>query len=151
MKSIISKAMMLVAVAAALFSFTANFGGEGYEIYMNGKLLLQQFGKDMNSAKTIRLGQTAPDDKLIIKYWHCGRSGKNRSITIRDQQDKLLKEWHYPDAGNSSAMSCSLKELFGLRKTSNVVLKLYYSSTELPQGRMLVAIDPGPGAIAGIK
>ena len=35
MKKIISKAFAMVAIAATLFSFTTNFGGEGFEISLS--------------------------------------------------------------------------------------------------------------------
>ena len=73
MKKIITRAMMLVATAAALLSFSYNFGGEGFEILLNGKPLLQQFGKDMNSVKNLQLSQVLATDKLTIRYYHCGR------------------------------------------------------------------------------
>jgi hypothetical protein len=57
MKAMITKAMMLVAIAAALLSFSPSFGGEGFEILLNGKVLLQQFGKDLNTVKTLQLSQ----------------------------------------------------------------------------------------------
>jgi hypothetical protein len=49
MKSIISKAFAPVAIAATLFSFTTTSpaGGEGFEIYVNGKVALQRFGKEV--------------------------------------------------------------------------------------------------------
>ena len=35
-------------------------------------------------------------------------------------------------------MSCPVKDIVGLKKNGSVFLKLYYSSTELPNGRQLV-------------
>lgn len=149
MKLIISKAMTLVATAAALLSFSSNFGGEGFEISLNGKLLLQQFGKDLNTVKTLQLNQNSPNDKLAIRYYHCGRVGKNRTIAIKDAQDKLVKEWHFADAASPiSDMSCPVKDIVGLKKNSNVFFKLYYSSAELPNGRQLVSVIIGNNSVA---
>jgi hypothetical protein len=57
MKKIISKTFALVAIAAAILSFTTNSpaGGEGFEIFVNGKVVLQQFGKNMDNVKTLQL------------------------------------------------------------------------------------------------
>ena len=149
MKSIISKAMMLVAIAAALLSFSPKFGGEGFEISLNGKLLLQQYGKDLNTIKTLQLNQSSPNDKLTIRYYHCGRVGKNRIIAIKDAQDKLVKEWHYGDAADAmTGMSCSVKDIVGLKKPNDNVFKLYYSSTELPNGRQLASVIIGNNSMA---
>ncbi len=147
MRSIISKTMLLFAIAATLLSFSPNFGGEGFEITLNGKIILQQFGKDMNSVKNIQLTHSAPGDKLGIRYYHCGRIGKNRIVAIKDGKDKLLKEWRFSDATAPGDMCCQVKEIYSLRESSNV-LKLYYSSSELPEGRMLTLITIGNSAIA---
>jgi hypothetical protein len=141
MKSIISKTFTLVAIAATLLSFTANFGGEGFEIYLNGKIVLQQFGKDMEQVKTLQLQSASSNDKLTIRYHHCGRVGKNRTLTIKDGQNNLVKEWRFKDAASSAAdMSCHMQDLLSLKKGNNNVLNLYYSSSELPKGRQLASL-----------
>lgn len=141
MKSIITKSMLLLAVAAALVSFTPRFGGEGFEILLNGKVLLQQFGKEMNSGKVLQLNAGSPTDKITIRYWHCGKEGKNRTVTIKDGQDKIIKQWHYKDAGPSNSyMSCSVQDILSLSKAGNNVFKIYYASSELPEGRMLTTV-----------
>jgi hypothetical protein len=37
-------------------------------------------------------------------------------------------------------MSCNVQEIISLKKGSNQVLKLYYSSSELPSGRQLATV-----------
>ncbi|MBL0180851.1 MAG: hypothetical protein IPP96_00660 [Chitinophagaceae bacterium] len=144
MKSIISKAMMLVATAAALLSFSPNFGGEGFEILLNGKVLLQQFGKDVNTAKNLQLSQVSASDKLTIRYYHCGHVGKNRIVTVKDGNDKILKQWRYNDSQSAvSEMLCSAQDIITLKKAGNRVFKIYYSSSELPNGRMLASVTIG--------
>lgn len=138
----ISKAMMLVAIAAALLSFSPRFGGEGFEILLNGKVLLQQFGKDLNTVKNLQLGQVSANDKLTIRYHHCGNVGKNRVVTIKDGQDRVLKQWRYKDSESRVAeMQCSTQDIITLKKAGTDVFKIYYSSSELPNGRMLASIS----------
>ena len=140
----ISKAMMLVAIAAALLSFSPRFGGEGFEILLNGKVLLQQFGKDLNTVKNLQLGQVSANDKLTIRYHHCGNMGKNRVVTIKDGQDRVLKQWRYKDSESRVAeMQCSTQDIITLKKAGTDVFKIYYSSSELPNGRMLASISVG--------
>lgn len=144
MKAMISKAMMLVALAAALLSFSPRFGGEGFEILLNGKVLLQQFGKDLNSVRNLQLSQVSANDKLTIRYHHCGNVGKNRVVTIKDGQDRVLKQWRYKDSESRVAeMQCSTQDIITLRKAGTNVFKIYYSSSELPGGRMLASISVG--------
>ncbi|MCW3089063.1 MAG: hypothetical protein JWP81_132 [Ferruginibacter sp.] len=88
MKQMISKTIMLVAIAATLLSFT-NFGGEGFEIYLNNKLVIQQFGSKMTEVQCLKLDHHSMNDQLTVKYHHCGHIGKNRTITIKDGQNKI--------------------------------------------------------------
>ena len=103
MKSIISKSMLVLAICATLFSFRNKPGGEGFEIYLNNKVVVQQFGKDAHN--------------------------------------KVLKEFNYADVATPvGAMTVNVKDLLILMRGNNQ-LKLYYSSSELPKGRMLVSFS----------
>jgi hypothetical protein len=86
---------LLIALSSVLFSFSVktaetffsnknNFGGEGFEIYLNNKLVLQQFGKDINTVKSLQLDQSVSNGQLAIRYFHCGQPGKSRVVTIKD-------------------------------------------------------------------
>src|SRR5712671_5628126 len=103
MKSIISKALSLVAISATFLSFSPKPGGEGFEITLNNKIMLQQFGNEMNTVQSLQLTQLSINDQLNIKYYHCGKAGNNRVITIRDGQNNLLKEFRYGNASSASA------------------------------------------------
>ncbi|MEO7923024.1 MAG: hypothetical protein ABIR30_05050 [Chitinophagaceae bacterium] len=148
MKSIISKTMALALTAIALFSFSPRPGGEGFEIFLNNKVVLQQYGSDMNTVKSLALAQSSIEDKLTIKYHHCGKVGKNRIVSIRDGQNKTLKEFHYADVSTPVAgMVINVKDILSFKK-GNRILKLYYSSTELPNGRVLATLQAGNAVAA---
>jgi hypothetical protein len=85
-----------------LFSFSTIHGGEGFEIYLNNKVVLQQFGSNMNNVKTLKLDQAVANDEISVRYHHCGRVGKNRTITIKDEQDKVLKQWKFSDVPDAA-------------------------------------------------
>ena len=141
MRTIISKTFALVAIAATLLSFTVNFGGEGFEILVNGKTVLQKYGGDMDNVKTLQLSKTSPTDKLTIRYHHCGRVGKNRIVTIKDGDDRVVKVWKFTDVPTPVGdMCCTMQDLFSLQKNGNTTFKVYYSSTELPKGRQLASV-----------
>ena len=98
----------------------------------------------MDIVQNLQLDKVSATDRLIIKYSHCGDIGKNRVITIKDGQNKVLKEFHYKDADNAVkvdyGISCPLKELLKLKKGTSNTFKLYYSSSQLPAGRLLTHI-----------
>ena len=154
MKSIISKTMTLVALAATLLSFT-NFGGEGFEIYLNNKVVIQKFGKSLDEVNNLRLNQSSANSQLTVKYHHCGQVGRNRIISIKDGQNKILKEWRFSDATSSvaspSTMNFNVKEILNLKKGNETTMKLYYASSELPKGRLLTNIVVENNSIARNK
>lgn len=153
MLSIITKKATLtnlaaLAVCSLLFSFSSPWGGEGFEIYLNNKIVMQQFGSNMNTIKTLKLDQASANDEISVKYYHCGRVGKNRVIIIKDEQDKVLKQWKFSDADAAGPMICKVKDILGLKNGKDVTLKLYYSSSELSKERQLVSISVGVKTVA---
>ena len=128
--------------AEALSSYKNNFGGEGFEVYLNDKLILQQYGEKMNTVKTLELDQSASNGQLAIRYYHCGKPGKSRVVTIKDDQNVVLKEWRFGDAKDASAkVSCNVKDIFALPKfKAGKKVNLYYAATELPNGRLLATL-----------
>ena len=145
--------VLLLALSGVLFSFSvktveaissykSNFGGEGFEVYLNDKLVVQQYGEKMNIVKTVELDQSAGNGQLAIRYYHCGRPGKSRVVTIKDENNVVLKEWRFGDAKDATArVSCNVKEIFALPKfKAGKKVNLYYSATELPNGRLLATL-----------
>jgi hypothetical protein len=139
-------ASMLTLLSTLLFSFQTNKGGEGFEIYLDSKLVVQQFNNNMNHLQSISLYRDLANSEITVKYFHCGRPGKNRTITIKDDNQKILKEWHYPDvsaanmASGQLAMSFKVADILGLQKKNAGNCNLYYSSGELPGGRLLATL-----------
>lgn len=151
MKSLIAKTFSLMVIAATLSAFSSPAGGEGFEVYLNNKLILQKFGKSMNSVQTIRLEEGSANDELTIKYHHCGKVGKNRVLTIKDGKDNVLKSIRFADVNyEMGGMSCRVKDIISLKKGNNTVMKLYYSSSELPGGRLLASIVTGKSVTASV-
>jgi hypothetical protein len=138
----IARLLIVSTICSLLFSFTHKKGGEGFEIFLDQQVLLQQFGNQLNTVKSISLDQSPSGKMLTIKYHHCGVSGTKRSISIRNEKNTVLKEWRYPDAGyNNKNMSISVSELLKLKSSAGSgKLKLHYLSAELPNGRVLASL-----------
>jgi hypothetical protein len=138
----IVKPMVLVAICSILFSFSARMGGDSFEIYLNNRLVFQQFVTRQEGVKYLQLDRSLYNGQVIVYYSHCGQTGKGRSITIRDRMGRSLKEWHFSDSdGVNNAMSCKVKDILGLQNSNkNAALSLFYSSRELPNGRQLASI-----------
>lgn len=147
MKTMISKFMMLIAIGISVQSFSLNPGGEGFEIFLNNKVVVQRFGSHINSVNNLQLNPAAVNDKLTIKYHHCGRVGKNRTVTIKDGENNVLKVFRYADANSPVAeMTLPVKDILALKKR-NGICKLFYASTELPNGRMLATLHLGNNVV----
>ena len=133
----------LLAFCATLFSFAPKFGGEGYQVYVNNKLVLEHYGSQIDLVKTLTLDEYSANGQITVKYYHCGRVSKGRVITIKDDQNNILKQWKFTDVAESTpAMNCSVKEIIGLQKSiHNNTMNLYYASSELPGGRLLAVIQ----------
>jgi hypothetical protein len=133
----------ITGICLLLFAFSIPKGGEGFEIYLNNKLVTQQFGTSMDHVKSFTLNAPAADDKLVVKYYHCGQIGKSRKITIRDNGDKKVAEWQF--TSQELAMNIPVREI---NKKAGNTFKLYYTSTEIPKGRLLATLVIANGSYA---
>ena len=144
MKSFIINSIAFVAVAAAIVSFAPSFGGEGFEISLDSKVVIQKYGPNINDVNSLQLDQSSYNEQLTVKYHHCGRVGKNRVLSLKDGQNRMVKEWKFADAATPvAAMSCNVKDILALKKDNSGLYKLYYISSELPNGRLLTNIVLG--------
>ena len=129
-----------VALSAMLFSFYG-IGGEGYTIRMGDRLLIEQHVTLKSAVPGLTLNQRDSEEQLLIYYSHCGQIGKSRSITIKDEQNRVLKEWKYMDAvSGHSPMVCSVKDILALQHQAGPNLQLVYSSNEIPAGKVLANV-----------
>jgi hypothetical protein len=135
----------MVFFAAILFSSAVFAGGDSYKIYLNKKLVTEQFVSRASSGSlNLNLGKANYNDEISVYYNHCGTVGKGRSIVIKDSKDNILKEWKFSDSkdGNAPVMTIQVKDILAFKKNnSDASLKLYYFSAQyLPQGRLLTSI-----------
>jgi hypothetical protein len=132
----------LITLSFTAFGFTSKFGLDGYEIYLNNKLILKQYVNQPVNLRVLQLDKANESDELRIKYTHCRMKGPGtgRSITLKDEQGNTLKKWAFADASDFS-MTIPVKELQLLEKKSALhELSLHYASRELPNGEMLAML-----------
>jgi hypothetical protein len=141
----IARMVLPALLLPVLFSFMALPGGDRYEIYLNGKLILQQNVYGPMKLQSLALESATAKDQLVVHYSHCGTIGKSRSIAILDSHGKVLKKWSFADAsGQKAGMIIPVKELLTLQKNATgQELVLVYSAKELPDGRQLTAFRFG--------
>lgn len=134
--------LFVLAAASTFYSFVSPAGGEGFEIYIDNKLVLRQFNQDMKNLKNFPLDASSAKSELKVKFYHCGMIGKNRSLSLKDNKNTVLKQWHFSNEENKNfAISIPVKEVLALQqKAGNATVYLYYSSKEAGNGRLLAGI-----------
>ena len=129
---------------AALFTFHSNVGVDSYEIYLNNKLVVRQSLDKPLQLQDLNLTDANAADRLSIRYSQCnapGKTAKARSITLRNDDGKIVKEGRFKDAeGEAAQMNIPVKEILNAQKISGEQLVLYYSAEGLPQGQPLAAL-----------
>lgn len=152
MKLIIASMITLLS-SEMLSSFEIAPGGDSFTIYLNDKLLVQQYVHLKEKTKTVSLQQASADDVVRIHYSHCGKMGISRNLMLKDQ-NKTLKAWKFEDAqdGDTGAMRISVGDIRKLQKASgNKTLMIVYSSEQLPDGFTLANISPTSQVEASVK
>lgn len=128
----------MTILSVLLLSFIP--GGDHYEVYLNKKLIFQHFVTQPGSLKSFTLDERNIDDKVDVFYSHCGKLGNKRSISISDGKT-VLKKWRFADDANNKFMSVGAKEILAFQnKNTDRKLNLYYSSEEIPGGKLLASI-----------
>lgn len=135
------KKLLACCFASALWivgsSFSGKWGGDIFAIYLNGKQVLRQVVHTEPSVKTLSLVSGNEKDKIDVLYSHCGQAGKSRVITIRNEKNELVKKLSFGDGSDESLMGFHRKDLGNAKQTK---VSLYYSSSELPAGKLLARI-----------
>ncbi len=134
------KPLTLIALSLTLLFNVAFAGVDSYQIYLNNKLVMKQFVTQPLSIASLQLDNAGANAKIVVFYNHCGVIGKGRSISIKDEHGTVLKEWKFADAeGTDAGMQIPVNDILALQQ-KNPRISLYYSSQQLPAGRMLTAI-----------
>ena len=121
-----------------------SLGVDSYAIYLNDKLLVKQSLADPIDLKTLPLTEANRNDNLVIQYMQCNapsKIGKNRVISIRDEDGKIVKEWRFKDADQSgSSMIIPVKDVLALQKSASGTLSFFYSAEGMTKTQKLAAL-----------
>lgn len=123
---------------ALLLSFSKKPGGDVLEIYFNGKQVLQQFVHLNKGTQTLQFTSAGNNDKIDVFYSHCGHTGTSRVLAIRNEKNELIKEIKFADDNSKRSMMGFYRK--DIPTSKNAALNLYYSSKEMPEGRLLATI-----------
>jgi len=131
----------LLAATTLFFSFSAKRGGDVFEIYLNGKKMLQQFTHVDRSVKTLTLAPSSENDRIEVLYSHCGHPGTARTITLRNERNEVVKKMIFGEGKDKRSLMGFYRKDIAKDKMARV--SLYYSSKELPEGKLLAILAWG--------
>ncbi len=133
--------VMAILLSTGLSSFSKPAGGDVFEVYIGKTLMIQQAVHNDKSTRNITLEPSHYNEKLSIRFFHCGTTGKKRVITLKDANNRVLKQFNFTEAkSGNEAMVCNIKDIIDLQNSGSSTIRLYYSSAELPGGRCLVSL-----------
>lgn len=119
-----SKASMLFAVLATIVLCSFAPGGYNYEMYLNNRLVMQEYLYGRKEAPTVPLTTTSAQDELSIMFNNCNRLDTSRKISLKTGDDKTLKEWTFAD-------SPTLRDKMNIKVTEITVFRNNYSTAKL--------------------
>ncbi|HVF97704.1 MAG TPA: hypothetical protein VM871_10295 [Flavisolibacter sp.] len=144
--SLFAIAIITVAACIALESFSKKPGGDYFKIFLNDRLMTEQYLTQPTNLSLFSLSAANRNDKLTIHFSHCGTAGKNRAISLKDEKGNLLKEWKFADS-KSIALQIEVRDV--LQATSaKSICTVFYSSKERPSGQALTKLDLKKASVA---
>ncbi|MEO7988479.1 MAG: hypothetical protein ABI663_03000 [Chryseolinea sp.] len=137
--------MVGIALCAILVSFSIapGTGAHSVKVYLDSKLMVEQYlDFHKTDAPKLILDPAEKYNQLIVKYSECGRTVTGRKLTLKDNNNKVLKDWRFEGSstGFNESMTCLVKDIIALKQKGSNTLKLYYSSTEFPEGQQVVYV-----------
>jgi hypothetical protein len=142
-----------VILCSILFSFSTTPGAHSFQVYLDSKLMIDQYVNSKMNAPTLLVDLAENYSQLIVKYNECGRTVTGRTITIKDGNNKVLKDWRFEGAssGYENPMAFLVKDITALKQKGSNTFKLYYSSKEFPEGQQIANLVIGGEAKAALK
>src|SRR5689334_7640748 len=89
--------LLILIGAASIISFTSPSGADSYQVYLNNKLVIQEYVTTTSGPKSLQLDKNDYNGEIEAAYNHCGTPGRNRKITITDLSNHVLNEWKFGD------------------------------------------------------
>lgn len=129
---------LMLIIGLSLLSFSFRYGGDSFELYLNKKLVVQQFLLQDRAIRSVDLSREDLNKQMELRYSHCGAMGKSRTVYVKDAENRIRKTWQFGDG--SPMMAIAVKELAAAGSKNENALQLFYSSKELPGGKLLATI-----------
>ncbi len=142
-----------VALCSILFAFASFTGAHNVQVYLDDKLVIDHYVDSRTIAPKILVDPAENYGQLIVRYNECGRTVTGRMITIKNDENKVLKEWRFEgsSSGLENPMQISVKEITGLKQKGTNSVNLYYSSNDFREGLKIASLVLGGEATTAAK
>jgi len=133
--------LLMVLTGVALCSFTPKPGGYSYEVYLNNQLVIKEHMYGRKETPTIPLNMTTAQDAISITFNNCNQVDVSRKISLKDDQDAIIKEWTFGDSPDiKNQMKIKVTEIVAVGNKHSTV-KLVYSSQAVNDGVHLLNLQ----------
>jgi hypothetical protein len=142
---------VVVILCLTMSSFLSMPGAHSFQVYFDTKLVADQYVSHNTATPKLVIN---PEEKYNdMKYNECGRTVTSRTLTLKDDADKVLKVWTFEGetSGYKDAMTCKMKDVIALKSTSGKALKLFYSSNDFKEGQLVALLVIGDGRNAAMN
>jgi hypothetical protein len=127
-----------LTMALCFMSFTLLRGGYSYTLHVNNKLTGQYYLTDKHETPTLRLMQQDLTGKLTVYFNECGEIGQARKLSVRDSNQKVLKEWTFATSTTQhDPMDIAWRDVVALQRSAAAI---YYSSARVSKPQLLVHV-----------
>ena len=142
-----------VALCSILFAFSSFIGAHNVQVYLDDKLVVDHYVDSDTKTPKILVDPAENYRQLIVKYNECGRTVTGRVITIKTDENKVLKEWRFEgsSSGFENPMQIAMKELVGLKQKGTKSVNLFYSSDDFREGQQIASLILGGEATTAAK
>ncbi len=134
--------LFVVLASIVLCSFALVPGGASYEVYLNNQLVMKEhlYGRKVVPALPLNITSSSQDE-LALTFNNCGKIDTSRKISLKDDEDKTMKEWTFADSPDlKNQMRIKVNEITAFRNKHSTA-KLVYSSRELRDGIHIVNLQ----------
>ena len=131
-----------VALCSILFAFSGLTGAHNVQVYLDDELVIDHYVDSRTITPKILVDPAENYGQLIVKYNECGRTVTGRVITIKTEENKVLKEWRFEgsSSGLANPMQISVKEITSLKQKGSNSVNLFYSSDDFREGQQIASL-----------
>ena len=142
-----------VALCSILFAFSGLTGAHNVQVYLDYKLVIDHYVDSKTITPKIFVDPAEKYGQLVVKYNECGRTVTGRVITIKTEDNKVLKEWRFEgsSSGFENPMQIAIKEITSLKQKGSNSVNLFYSSDDFREGQQIASLVLGGEATTAAK